>query len=164
MTDGGHRCIGPRQQASVRVDRKHLGVGCGIRRPRRHHLRGIDPQGKIAMASWRRRSCRRQDHPDRRQLRRCLELARKMAADFPTISLVTRSTRCASKVRNVGVRDRRRAGRGHPTCHALPVGNAGNLTAYWKGYTEYHREGLIESSAHLGPRRPARPPLCWANP
>ena len=25
-----------------------------------------------------------------------------------------------------------------PDFHFLPVGNAGNITAYWKGYTEYH--------------------------
>ncbi len=25
-----------------------------------------------------------------------------------------------------------------PTFHALPVGNAGNITAYWKGYKEYY--------------------------
>ncbi|MBN2223377.1 MAG: threonine synthase [Deltaproteobacteria bacterium] len=29
-----------------------------------------------------------------------------------------------------------------PDYHALPVGNAGNITAYWMGYTEYHRDGL----------------------
>ena len=28
-----------------------------------------------------------------------------------------------------------------PDYHALPVGNAGNITAYWKGYTEYHEAG-----------------------
>jgi threonine synthase len=28
-----------------------------------------------------------------------------------------------------------------PTYHAIPVGNAGNITAYWKGYCEYHRLG-----------------------
>ena len=28
-----------------------------------------------------------------------------------------------------------------PDFHALPVGNAGNITAYWKGYTEYHAAG-----------------------
>jgi threonine synthase len=28
-----------------------------------------------------------------------------------------------------------------PTVHALPVGNAGNITAYWRGYTEYHALG-----------------------
>jgi len=29
-----------------------------------------------------------------------------------------------------------------PDYHALPVGNAGNITAYWMGYTEYRRDGL----------------------
>jgi threonine synthase len=28
-----------------------------------------------------------------------------------------------------------------PVFHALPVGNAGNITAYWKGYREYHAAG-----------------------
>lgn len=28
-----------------------------------------------------------------------------------------------------------------PTYHVLPVGNAGNITAYWKGYKEYNRAG-----------------------
>jgi threonine synthase len=27
-----------------------------------------------------------------------------------------------------------------PDVHCLPVGNAGNITAYWRGYTEYSRE------------------------
>ena len=28
-----------------------------------------------------------------------------------------------------------------PDIHALPVGNAGNITAYWKGYQEYAADG-----------------------
>lgn len=28
-----------------------------------------------------------------------------------------------------------------PDFHFLPVGNAGNITAYWKGYKEYHQSG-----------------------
>lgn len=28
-----------------------------------------------------------------------------------------------------------------PTYHAIPVGNAGNITAYWKGYREYKEKG-----------------------
>ncbi|MGO8671906.1 MAG: threonine synthase [Capsulimonadaceae bacterium] len=28
-----------------------------------------------------------------------------------------------------------------PDYHALPVGNAGNITAYWKGYKQYHAAG-----------------------
>lgn len=32
-----------------------------------------------------------------------------------------------------------------PDFHAIPVGNAGNITAYWKGYNEYFAEGKIDS-------------------
>jgi len=32
-----------------------------------------------------------------------------------------------------------------PHYHALPVGNAGNITAYWKGYKEYKKAGKISS-------------------
>ncbi|RJQ16125.1 MAG: threonine synthase [Nitrospiraceae bacterium] len=32
-----------------------------------------------------------------------------------------------------------------PVYHALPVGNAGNITAYWKGYKEYHATGRTTS-------------------
>ncbi len=30
-----------------------------------------------------------------------------------------------------------------PDFHAIPVGNAGNITAYWKGYKEYQQAGII---------------------
>lgn len=29
-----------------------------------------------------------------------------------------------------------------PDVHCIPVGNAGNITAYWKGYGEYHDDGV----------------------
>ena len=29
-----------------------------------------------------------------------------------------------------------------PTYQAIPVGNAGNICAYWKGYCEYHSQGI----------------------
>lgn len=32
-----------------------------------------------------------------------------------------------------------------PEYHFIPVGNAGNITAYWKGYKEYHAEGTIKN-------------------
>ncbi|GJL69349.1 MAG: threonine synthase [Nitrospirales bacterium] len=31
-----------------------------------------------------------------------------------------------------------------PVIHALPVGNAGNITAYWRGYREYQEAGLTQ--------------------
>ncbi len=30
-----------------------------------------------------------------------------------------------------------------PDYHLIPVGNAGNITAYWRGYREYHRAGRM---------------------
>lgn len=36
-----------------------------------------------------------------------------------------------------------------PDLHALPVGNAGNITAYWKGYLEYHAAGVIAKPPQL---------------
>lgn len=32
-----------------------------------------------------------------------------------------------------------------PDFHALPVGNAGNITAYWKGYRQYREAGITSS-------------------
>lgn len=32
-----------------------------------------------------------------------------------------------------------------PDIHALPVGNAGNITAYWRGYREYRSDSIITS-------------------
>ena len=34
---------------------------------------------------------------------------------------------------------------GAPDLHILPVGNAGNITAYWKGYREFYERGLASS-------------------
>src|SRR5207248_9520518 len=30
-----------------------------------------------------------------------------------------------------------------PDMHCVPVGNAGNITAYWKGYIDYREAGLV---------------------
>ncbi|HSK95682.1 MAG TPA: threonine synthase [Euzebyales bacterium] len=36
-----------------------------------------------------------------------------------------------------------------PDVHVLPVGNAGNITAYWKGYREYQRAGLVSTTPRM---------------
>ncbi|GAA3193038.1 hypothetical protein GCM10020255_093340 [Rhodococcus baikonurensis] len=72
----------------------------------------------------------------------CLELARKTTAEFPTIGLV-------NSVNPVRIEGQKTAafeimdvlGKA-PDVHALPVGNAGNITAYWRGYSEYYADGL----------------------
>ena len=36
-----------------------------------------------------------------------------------------------------------------PDVHAIPVGNAGNITAYWKGYREYLDAGAVERTPRM---------------
>jgi threonine synthase len=38
---------------------------------------------------------------------------------------------------------------GPPDQHFLPVGNAGNITAYWKGYKEYYQKGKTDKLPHM---------------
>ena len=44
-----------------------------------------------------------------------------------------------------------------PDIHCLPVGNAGNITAYWKGYREYAADGLPRGCPGCGASRPRAP-------
>ena len=34
---------------------------------------------------------------------------------------------------------------GAPDYHCIPVGNAGNITAHWMGYSEYHEQGIVNN-------------------
>jgi threonine synthase len=36
-----------------------------------------------------------------------------------------------------------------PDAHCMPVGNAGNITAYWRGYVEYQRDGLVAKQPRM---------------
>jgi threonine synthase len=36
-----------------------------------------------------------------------------------------------------------------PDWHCLPVGNAGNITAYWKGYVEYREGGVVPRTPRM---------------
>jgi len=78
----------------------------------------------------------------------CLELARKTAAQYP-ITLV-------NSVNPVRIEGQKTAafeicdalGRA-PDVHVLPVGNAGNITAYWKGYREYAADGVVSATPRM---------------
>jgi threonine synthase len=70
----------------------------------------------------------------------CLELARKLAVDFP-VALVNsvnpyrlqgQKTAAFEIIDDLG---------DAPDVHCLPVGNAGNISAYWRGYIEYSELG-----------------------
>ncbi|ASK33382.1 threonine synthase [Alloalcanivorax mobilis] len=36
-----------------------------------------------------------------------------------------------------------------PDFHCLPVGNAGNITAHWMGYSEYHKSGVVNAAPKM---------------
>jgi threonine synthase len=74
----------------------------------------------------------------------CLTLARELSEKYP-VSLVNsvnpfriegQKTASFEVVDALGFA---------PDIHALPVGNAGNITAYWKGYVEYEKDGIAKS-------------------
>lgn len=105
----------------------------------------------------------------------CLELARKTTADYPTIALVNSVNPVRIEGQKTAAFEIMDALGTAPDIHALPVGNAGNITAYWRGYNEYYRDGLSDrlpkmlgaqaagaaplSTGRLSPiRRPSPPP------
>ena len=70
----------------------------------------------------------------------CLELARELADDYPValvnsvnpVRLEGQKTAAFEVVDDLG---------DAPDLHVLPVGNAGNISAYWRGYTQYAQAG-----------------------
>jgi threonine synthase len=79
----------------------------------------------------------------------CLRLARGLADELP-VSLV-------NSVNDFRIEGQKTAsfevvdalGRA-PDVHCLPVGNAGNITAYWRGYLEYAADGLCTTPRMWG--------------
>ncbi|KAA2259569.1 threonine synthase [Solihabitans fulvus] len=78
----------------------------------------------------------------------CLELARKTSAEYP-VTLVN----SVNPVRLLGQKTAAWEicdvlGRA-PDIHCLPVGNAGNITAYWQGYSDYAADGVVEGTPRM---------------
>jgi threonine synthase len=71
----------------------------------------------------------------------CLELARKLAVDYPValVNSVNPDRLAGQKTAAFEICDA--LGRA-PDVHCIPVGNAGNITAYWRGYREYADDGV----------------------
>jgi threonine synthase len=78
----------------------------------------------------------------------CLTLARALSDEYP-VALV-------NSVNPVRIEGQKTAafeivdmlGRA-PDIHCLPVGNAGNITAYWKGYSEYAADGVCAARPRM---------------
>jgi threonine synthase len=70
----------------------------------------------------------------------CLNLARDLAAHYP-VSLVNSVNEFRIEGQKTAAFEICDQFGDAPDIHCLPVGNAGNITAYWKGYTEYAADG-----------------------
>ncbi|HYY12708.1 MAG TPA: threonine synthase [Kineosporiaceae bacterium] len=70
----------------------------------------------------------------------CLTLARKLAESYP-VELVNSVNPYRIEGQKTAAFEVVDALGDAPDIHCLPVGNAGNITAYWKGYAEYAENG-----------------------
>src|SRR5438128_11045613 len=70
----------------------------------------------------------------------CLTLARKLAESYP-VELVNSVNPARIEGQKTAAFEVVDALGDAPDVHCLPVGNAGNITAYWKGYVEYAAAG-----------------------
>ena len=73
-----------------------------------------------------------------------LEITRKLEASYP-ITLVNSINPYRIEGQKTAAFEICDALGRPPDLHFIPVGNAGNITSYWKGYREYHRAGLIDA-------------------
>ncbi|MFL1376453.1 MULTISPECIES: threonine synthase [unclassified Nocardiopsis] len=71
----------------------------------------------------------------------CLELARKLSVDYP-VALVNSVNPYRLQGQKTAAFEIVDALGDAPDVHCIPVGNAGNISAYWMGYTEYGRDGI----------------------
>jgi threonine synthase len=70
----------------------------------------------------------------------CLALASKLAIDYP-VSLVNSVNQHRIEGQKTAAFEVVDVLGDAPDVHCLPVGNAGNITAYWQGYREYAADG-----------------------
>jgi threonine synthase len=74
----------------------------------------------------------------------CLNLARELSENYP-VALVNSVNPYRIEGQKTGAFEVVDMLGKAPDIHALPVGNAGNITAYWKGYEEYFKDGISKS-------------------
>ena len=143
--DRGHLqgARGGGQGGRLRLDRQHLGVGRRLRGPGRADLRGADP-GRL----HRPRQAGPGPHPrrpgpaDPGQLRRRPRHRARARRPAP-VTVVNSINPYRIEGQKTGAFEIVDVLGDAPDVHCIPVGNAGNITAYWKGYREYQDAGRV---------------------
>ena len=78
----------------------------------------------------------------------CLRVARKLSEAFP-VELVNSVNPARIEGQKTAAFEVVDILGDAPDIHCLPVGNAGNITAYWRGYTEYAEDGPAGSRPRM---------------
>ena len=78
----------------------------------------------------------------------CLTLASKLSIDYP-VSLVNSVNQFRIEGQKTASFEIVDTLGDAPDIHCLPVGNAGNITAYWQGYREYAGDGIAKQTPHM---------------
>jgi threonine synthase len=78
----------------------------------------------------------------------CLALASKLAIDYP-VSLVNSVNQYRIEGQKTASFEIVDVLGDAPDIHCLPVGNAGNITAYWQGYREYAADGISSRTPRM---------------
>jgi threonine synthase len=78
----------------------------------------------------------------------CLTLASKLSIDYP-VSLVNSVNQFRIEGQKTASFEIVDTLGDAPDIHCLPVGNAGNITAYWQGYREYAADGIATQTPRM---------------
>ncbi len=89
----------------------------------------------------------------------CLDVARKLSENYP-VFLVNSVNPARIEGQKTGAFEVVDSLGDAPDYHLLPVGNAGNITAYWKGYQEYAEPYESQTAGRLAPVATKRP-IMW---
>lgn len=89
----------------------------------------------------------------------CLDVARKLSENYP-VFLVNSVNPARIEGQKTGAFEVVDFLGDAPDYHLLPVGNAGNITAYWRGYQEYSSEYVNQDGQSLAPVA-TKTPTMW---
>ena len=78
----------------------------------------------------------------------CLRIVRELGANFP-VALVNSVNPVRLEGQKTAAFEICDALGDAPDLHVLPVGNAGNISAYWKGFTEYAKDGVATRTPRM---------------
>ena len=78
----------------------------------------------------------------------CLELARKLSHEYP-VALVNSINPNRIEGQNTAAFEVIDELGDTPDVHVIPVGNAGNISAYWRGYTQYASAGKVTRAPRM---------------